>query len=73
MEGYIDNWFTLSEEPPEIKADQNVISESIDQEKKGFDIPEKIAVLPLDENVLFPELVMPCLLYTSFISIGKNL
>ncbi|HOT05462.1 MAG TPA: LON peptidase substrate-binding domain-containing protein, partial [Atribacter sp.] len=59
MEGYIDNWFTLSEEPPEIKADQNVISESIDQEKKGFDIPEKIAVLPLDENVLFPELVMP--------------
>ncbi|NLJ48816.1 MAG: endopeptidase La, partial [Candidatus Atribacteria bacterium] len=59
MEEYLDNWFAFSEEPPNIATDQIVISESIDQEKKGFDIPDKIAILPLNENVLFPELVMP--------------
>ena len=59
MEEYIDSWFSLSDEPPRIETNQNVVSESHEQEKKGFEIPEEIAVLPLDENVLFPELVLP--------------
>jgi len=59
MEEYHDQWLALPEDSANIPSGHATSAEPIDQEKKGFDIPGEIAVLPLDDNVLFPELVMP--------------
>jgi ATP-dependent Lon protease len=52
-------WFTLPDDSTDIPSSKTVSAEVLDQDKKAFDIPGDIAILPLEENVLFPELVMP--------------
>ncbi|MCX6090034.1 MAG: LON peptidase substrate-binding domain-containing protein, partial [Candidatus Atribacteria bacterium] len=52
-------WFKLTDDLPEESQQERVVeTETMESEKKS-DMPDEIPILPLEDNVLFPELVMP--------------